>query len=203
MVGIVILVATLAVFAGAGGWYLWALDRIKFPEGQKLSYAYRGYTVHTVVEPSCAVDVQTLVFMAKAGEKAVAATSDSWVSLSANHEYALDSTRATAEKEVLVWWVSAETMDGIRPNCASVQMLAPMYQGTSKVPMLVIRRSLDVEARVTGEPVIHEMLHALMSTVDYNHEALSVWAANQGKFKTGPTVQSASEDLYKKYAMEG
>lgn len=199
MIGIVILLITLVAFGALGAYYVWSANRLKLPKGQSITYTYRGCKVHTVYESGSISNYLYLV--SKACEKAVAASLDAWSLTAGDVHSRLRLAAVNSNKEIVIYFVTDQSMDKVNPDAASIQVMAPVYNGTSHVPMLSIRERYYAEVIKTGEPVIHEMLHAL-SHGDPEHANLEVWAENQPKNKV-LTVQNLARQIYKKYKDEG
>ena len=164
---------------GAALWFLW-LGRIPtWPSGERIKVKYRGTTVHMVVHaPSTFLPAGQYQATAEACARAVQMTRIAWLAAQLPHH---------AVSTICVWFPTDERFDqwpGIKPTDAAFLAGTGANVG-SGIPMVVIRPKYAANIIVKGEPVIHEVTHALLGDYsepdkDRDHSHSQAWVANSG-----------------------
>ena len=187
--GWLVLLLTLLAFAGMGVWLAFFARRPHFPRGRKYTEKYLGHEATTVIHPKVGISG---VGVAKACAVAVWASAASW-------EENVGRTGATKAIRRVCVYVTNDVYFDAHPyrdlkNAAAFLISARASIGDG-IPMAVIREKYVDQILETGEPVIHEMMHALLGVYtepdkDRDHSNKSVWTAHRGQ------VQTRARELY-------
>jgi hypothetical protein len=193
----IILTVTLLAFAFGLAWFLISSFTVKFPEGKRLTYAVNKRIVHIVVsEPILGLDT-----VATACARAVGASCVAWSELSK-----MGRVKKRTLDEAVVWIAplihieATAKMMGFKILNGYIAKAQSGGFNFKELPMAVISPLVTGgtgQLLMTGEPVIHEMMHALNGdyAADANdHSNMNVWAENN---TTGePSVQGRARMLY-------
>ncbi len=189
--GIIILVATLAVFAAMAVWAIVASRQWDWPEGQRVDGEYKGYKV-TLIYGKDVKFAYPDRMVANACACAAWALGDSWTKI---------RTAGTPSAKVLRWCVVHVLSDAdydrlydgkiqkafpYLRNMRSNGMLISMSKklGRGNVPIAACRHAAFGSTVSHGSLVIHELIHFLMAEHDgkndivghdYQHESSVFW----------------------------
>ena len=187
---IAVLSITVAALVIGFGIMLWQALRKKWPEGDRSEYSYRSYKVHMILSEKVHI---SKVGLGDAVARMVWASGSAWREAQSlgrvkdNHE---------AVKEVIVRFASGAEMDerarksGYKSIAATISMLKMREWFSYELPYAIISERNLNEVKVKGDPVIHEMLHAMEGIDGINendHTDPAVWR--------GPRISSGSDNL--------
>lgn len=197
---IAILSVTIAALVIGFAVILWQALRKKWPEGDRHEYSYRGYKVHLVLSEK--------VNISKAGLGDAVARMV-WASGSAWREAkGMGRVKGSQEavKEVIVRFASGAEMDerarksGYKSIAATISMLKMREWFSYELPYAIISERNLNESKVKGEPVIHEMMHAMegIDGIDEkDHTDPAVWRAPRiSSGLDNLSVQERAQEIY-------
>jgi hypothetical protein len=205
---IVILAVTLTMIAAFVGLMLWDGFRARWPKGirQETKWGDGRYLCHVIHSPGLGTKWSGSPASSRAA-KAVWAAGSAWRSARAIGRVAKDDSEIS---EVIILFVEAQHMlDRVKAVNAqqgtSYRTLAGYidrhhtrkWKGRD-IPMAVISEECFDGMFKTGEPVIHEVLHALAR--DYHGDAADhanpmIWAQS-AHLAEGTCVQDLAQSLY-------
>lgn len=192
--GWLILVVPIALLLGAAVWLLWLGRRPILPKGRTQIATRGAYKVHVV---SASVETVDMTTTSKRASLAVWAAAMAW-------QRSRNDGAHKEIKEVVVLLVDddyfqAQSFTELR-TAAAFLIHANSHVG-SGIPMAVMRANIRKELWETGEPVIHEMLHAMLGEFsepdkDRDHSDYETWEANSDD----ESIQHWAQMLFKRYA---
>jgi hypothetical protein len=165
--GWILLVLVLASMAFGLVWFLWLGRRLRFPPGTVRTVTSgtaingRRQLVHVIIDP--VVEAALAGTPVERGLKALKLAVRSAAAVSAIRSVWTKARHLPADilDEVAVYYQSSAEFDKSFPNAAAYLSNTPASVG-SGLPMAVVRDTCVLEVQATGEPVIHEMIHALL-----------------------------------------
>lgn len=187
--GWAILIIAVVGLLAAAIWLLWLGRRPNIPSGFRKSVKRGKYNVITVIQYK---DHGPLDKISVACALAVWATGRAWSAVKKSPDSEIE--------HVCVYFTDDDLFEGHKFKSLKKAAAFLVHTGASVgngIPMAVIRSSIVPEVLETSEPVIHEMLHALLgesseADKDRDHSDPVVWAANGGG------VQLMARGLFKK-----
>jgi len=194
---IVILVLGLGAVLAGLAWLIWSAVSIRFPPGQRIELdTEAGTVVHVVLSDDISkVDVNRL---ASRTAIAVGASAQAWMQI--RSEGGVDEDASEID-EVVIWFAPNTHMEalakmwGFKRLDGFIGKAKTRAFGFRYLPLATISPLVADEVMMTGEPVIHEMMHALLR--DYRggvdgHTNPNVWTASGG----AASVQSLARKLF-------
>jgi len=165
---VIFAVPTLLLFVFVPVYVLWLGPKPRIPKGTRIDKRIGRILVHVVWHPDGVMPGRSnREAVAYACAQAVRCTRMAWVML--------DKDDADIIDEVVVWFQPGSVFS--KPGAAAYATWSRSYGIGRGVPMAVIRTEYCDEVIKRGEPVIHEMLHALHD-YDARHKAKDVWAVH-------------------------
>jgi hypothetical protein len=157
----VILALALATFVGIGVWALWRAVRIPWPSGKRITRKTSMGNEIVVIDAS---DEALIVACANA----TAAVFTAWSAYLPNA-----ISGAKVFPVIGVHFIDDAMMDDVQATLLGGQRVAAYLSDASssfkKIPLAVIRKSYAREVIDTGQPLMHEILHALMNDMYSPH----------------------------------
>ena len=157
MEGLIILIVSVTALVAMIVWLLATGFRNRWPEGTRVEAEYKGHKVTMIIAPRWAPGPGiSFEGRALALAKAVWASAEAW-------RRATDS-EARDVSEVAVYIADRATFDALLPTAGSIGAAflgrVPRRLGQGP-PLISIRAELAEHLFATGEPMLHEMMHAL------------------------------------------
>ena len=189
--GWAILIVVVMALAASATWLLWRGREPHIPNGFSHTASRGRYKITTVIQYRDHGDLEKI---SHACALAVWAAGRAWAAVKKSPDDEIE--------HVCVYFTDDDLFEQHRFRELRKAVAFLVYTGANVgagIPMAVIRASIVPEVLATGEPVIHEMLHALLGQSsepdkDRDHSDAAVWAANGGG------VQLMARGLYKKNA---
>jgi hypothetical protein len=200
IIGIIILIVVLLAFLAAGIWILWAMNTPNYPKGKrqtvkndqlKKTSDHFEFIVDVIYDgidiPLAHLAIQCLLV--------VEAVAKAWP----DQSYARKKLKHT-----VVWFIDDDKFSprGVDPNKAAATIdKCLMKFGNTYYPMATIKASYVDNVNKHGEPLIHELCHAVLDEykVDLimgSHYQTDIWSKFESQRNL--TVQSKARLLYKK-----
>lgn len=205
-VGLVILIATLVVFAAVAVWFIWAARNWAWPRGNRVKGEYRGVRCTLVFTDEGREDMG--LDEKAAQHLATDCARASWCAREAWGDVGVDPTHDPKRlNHVVVRFLTEHEFFGPDsiPNegeraPAETLLKVGKRVGGDYLPMPTIRTKFRELVQETGEPVIHALCHQLVwdakndgiKLYDYMHADGRVWVAAGGE----GTVQGVARKMY-------
>lgn len=194
-IGLIILIAAIVVFVAMAVFVLATGFKNQWPEGAKFvvhkSVQGKGHEVTVIANAAAIREVESgmtpIARIGAAAYRAVVATDQAW-------QKVIGKPPSKNLDEVGVWLLSNAEFDALTPTASAnnaMQLYVKRRIGHGPI-LVVMRAKLMGHAFNTGEPIIHELLHAMGG--DYHHTDTKVWDETGDK-EDG--VQSEAQRLYK------
>ena len=175
--GIAILVTTIAAFVGIGTFVAVRAVRIRWPSGKRVSRETALRIEVVVIDAPGATDGDKLILI-DACACASTALLTAWRTWKVGGP--TDVIDADQELPIIgVHFIDDELMDDLQHVLNRGEPMAAYLSDASSsfknVPLAVIRKSLAGEMIATGQPLMHEILHALLLSVRPWHADYSMY----------------------------
>ncbi len=180
------LVAAFCILALSCGFIGWRAP--KWPQGETYTKQYRQFKVRVVFSEGVEIEKPVKALLVERTARAVYAASYGW---------ALSRTTVSGwqfhrkRKTICVLFRSREFMDRLaknrlKPTKEMFAYLKKVKHGLHYIPLIVVSESQVNRVLLTGEPVIHEMMHFLSNTYiqsDTIHDDPTVWSVSEPLFR--------------------
>lgn len=155
-----ILATTILTFIGIGVVGVWQMTRIPWPSGPRMMRDSALGTLVTVIDAPGS-DGEKLMLL-DACAMATTAIFTGWHVYRPN-----DAAAASVFPQIGVHFIEDALMDDIQAALFPGQRVASYLSDVStkftRIPLAVIRKSLAKEMIATGQPLMHELVHALLT----------------------------------------
>lgn len=188
-------IVLIAIIAGIL-WFTWLGRFPRLPSGRRSAFESDGRMTTVVAQPG--TELVLINGLAVSCGQAVRAAATAW-------EYTFKKSPDVISNVVIYFttdrYFDQQQYQEIR-NAAAYLVYTGARVGAG-VPMAVIRERYAAEVASTGEPVIHEMIHAMLGDFsepdkDRDHSNKSAWATFGDD-----TVQARARKLFKAYPVLG
>ncbi len=179
------LIAVCCIIAAGCAYTSWRAPN--WPHGDTTVLQYRQYEVRVVFPDGVKVEEPEKSLLIDRTARAVYAASYGWalsrVTVSGWHHHLKKKRICVMFRDQAHFEAKAKKRDNTKELYA---YLIKVPHGAHYVPLLVINETQIPKVIRTGEPVIHEMMHALSNTYityDTIHDDPTIWAVSERWFK--------------------
>lgn len=188
---LMILIITLAVFATLAAIVIIKRGDLVFPKGNVTPIKEGAYTAYVIFGPGVEMNDESFEVASACHKAAVAA--DAGFNLT-------NRKPKRSIKEIAVNFVTDDMFVysgyGKEFDAGVMGFLTECKKSFAKgIPMAVLRERLMNNVKETGEPVIHELMHALLgetNAIEAIHEEKDIWAMHGDN-----TAQARAREIFK------